>query len=902
VPQIDNSNTDYIYAYYNCSGSSNLDDAASVWSSYAMVQHLEETSGTLTDSTSNHNNGTPYGGVTQNYPGQIDGADSYDGTDDYSMVNSSASLNFGTSSFSFLFWFRSRANTTEDILDKKGGAAGDINAGYKVVVSSNAAQGFSFALGNGTKNDRLDTGSHSSRGTDVWTMFAVVVNRTGQRMFAYLNGVGANNTAITITGSVDSALNLTLGRQAGGTSRYFNGALDEIRVLSGAYSADWVKAQYLGMSDQYITFGSEEASDVYTLTVSTVGQGTVVLNNTGPYNQGDAVQLTAVPTTGWSFDHWSGDLSGSANPATLILDTNKTATATFTQDQYTLTVTASGSGSVGKSPNQANYTWGTNVTLTATPGLGWAFAGWSGDVSGTTNPITMNMTSDKAVSATFAQNAYTLTVATAGSGSVTLNNTGPYNYGDIVQLTATATIGWSFDHWSGDLIGSTNPATLTMTGNFSATATFTQNTYTLTTLVDGSGSVGRNNTGPYHYGDAVQLTASADLGWSFQSWSGNLVGSTNPATLTITGNMAVTAHFSQTGTRVYINPHFTEKSAGDIGTNFNVNVTIQNVQDMWGFDFNVTWDSALITLVGVDFNTSLDKVWGSGKWYYAKNESGTGYYKLVALSTSSSFNGTGATTLVTLTFRVEDPHTNLVRETAIHFDTHKLSDSKWTPITHTAEDGLYRITGGKPTLVMSPSGRTCRKFNETFTVQINVTNAGNAKDFRFEIYYNATLLDVVGITWNAWGSGTYTADEVNGILTGYTFGSPISGNVTLLTITFNATYHHLWKDEITVAGWKNIQAGTIYFQRANLSYASSPDLGYVRGGLNDINVGSDFTYKFSPIQGDMDNNGDVDIFDLRTIAAFYDLVNPEYNLTGDSTIDIFDIVVVAANFNYHYSP
>jgi hypothetical protein len=193
-------------------------------------------------------------------------------------------------------------------------------------------------------------------------------------------------------------------------------------------------------------------------------------------------------------------------------------------------------------------------------------------------------------------------------------------------------------------------------------------------------------------------------------------------------------------------------------------------------------------------------------------------------------------------------------------------------------------------------------YNETFTVQVNVTNAPNAEDFRFEIHYNATLLDIAGINWNAWGSGTYTADEVNGILTGYTSGSPIAGNVILITITFNATYHHVWKDEATILGWRNIQTGTVYIQWANLSYPTGPDLRYERGGLDQINVGPDFSYTFSPIQGDVDNNGIVDIFDIRTVAAFYDTVNPEYNLTGDSTIDIFDIVVVAANFGYAYVP
>jgi hypothetical protein len=201
---------------------------------------------------------------------------------------------------------------------------------------------------------------------------------------------------------------------------------------------------------------------------------------------------------------------------------------------------------------------------------------------------------------------------------------------------------------------------------------------------------------------------------------------------------------------------------------------------------------------------------------------------------------------------------------------------------------------------MNPADRICRKYNETLSIQVNVTNAPSAEEFRFEIRYNATLLDVVSISWNAWGSGTYTADEVNGMLTGYTSGSPLSGNVTLLTITVNATYHHIWKDESTVSGWKNIQTSAMYIQWANLSYPTGPDLRYERGGLDQIDVGPDFAYGFSPIRGDVDNNGLVDIFDMRTISAYYDVNNPDYNLTGDSVIDIFDLVVVGSNFWYIY--
>jgi len=212
--------------------------------------------------------------------------------------------------------------------------------------------------------------------------------------------------------------------------------------------------------------------------------------------------------------------------------------------ECTLNVNVVGSGSVAKIPDQAIYNWGTNVTLTATPTIGWSFEHWSGDASGTANPITVNMTNDKDVTATFTQNTYTLDVSTVGSGSVNLNNSGPYYYGDVIELTAVPNIGWSFQSWSGDVSGSSNPTTLLINGNKTVTATFTQNVYTLTTTVIGNGVIIRNSTGPYHYGDTVKLTAVPDAGWIFDQWGWDLSGSTNPTTILITENKDVKATFT----------------------------------------------------------------------------------------------------------------------------------------------------------------------------------------------------------------------------------------------------------------------------------------------------------------------------------------------------------------------
>jgi uncharacterized repeat protein (TIGR02543 family) len=58
----------------------------------------------------------------------------------------------------------------------------------------------------------------------------------------------------------------------------------------------------------------------------------------GVYDDGTVVTLTAVPDSGWQFDNWSGDLSGSANPTTITMDANKTVTANFSEVGTTGTV------------------------------------------------------------------------------------------------------------------------------------------------------------------------------------------------------------------------------------------------------------------------------------------------------------------------------------------------------------------------------------------------------------------------------------------------------------------------------------------------------------------------------------------------------------------------------------
>ncbi|MFA4837722.1 MAG: InlB B-repeat-containing protein, partial [Dehalococcoidia bacterium] len=95
----------------------------------------------------------------------------------------------------------------------------------------------------------------------------------------------------------------------------------------------------------------------------------------------------------------------------------------------------------------------------------------------TTNSYQFNVTPDQTynfkIVATATQYTLTTHVDPASTGEVTLNPPGgTYDAGTPVELTANATNGYIFSHWSGALTGNTNPATITMDGNKDVTANF----------------------------------------------------------------------------------------------------------------------------------------------------------------------------------------------------------------------------------------------------------------------------------------------------------------------------------------------------------------------------------------------------------------------------------------------
>ena len=245
--------------------------------------------------------------------------------------------------------------------------------------------------------------------------------------------------------------------------------------------------------------------------------------------------LTAIANEGYEFTAWND--GNTENPRTVTVTSDTAFMAIFTEAVSTPTITVTVNDATMGS---ASYTIeGNTAVLTATPNEGYEFTAWND--GNTENPRTVSLTSDTAFMAIFAEAVSTPTITLTvnneamGSASYTMD-------GNTAVLTATANEGYEFTGWND---GNTeNPRTVTITSDTAFMAIFTEAVSTPTITV----TVNDATMGSATYtldGNTAVLTATANEGYSFLTWSdGN---TENPRTVSLTSDTAFMAIFTASG-------------------------------------------------------------------------------------------------------------------------------------------------------------------------------------------------------------------------------------------------------------------------------------------------------------------------------------------------------------------
>ena len=205
-------------------------------------------------------------------------------------------------------------------------------------------------------------------------------------------------------------------------------------------------------------------------------------------------------------------------------------------------------------PSEGTYKEGSTVTLNASPDGEYSFDRWSGDASGTSSSIEIQVDGNKNVVANFVLRKYELLLSVVGEGEITetIVNTGKrtdYDSGTLVRLEAVPAYGYYFSGWSFDASGEINPVEINIDRPKNVRATFKKLSYELLVKAQGEGTVteeiiNTSKSTDYEYETTVRLTATPEEGSDFIEWEDSgAMTELNPFDIIITEPKVITAIF-----------------------------------------------------------------------------------------------------------------------------------------------------------------------------------------------------------------------------------------------------------------------------------------------------------------------------------------------------------------------
>lgn len=203
-------------------------------SSNELLLHLNESSGSIIDSSGNGNNGTSFG-ADYALEGKFDKSMYFNGSSDYIEIPNSSNLNI-SNQITLEVWAKwniepTSGNDWAQILNKNGESQYQIqhnfdNTGFEFAI--NTTSGRTWVIGN--TNPVQNKWHH------------IVATYDGSMMQLYVDG-SLDNTQTHSGDIVSSSSSLLLGKHKD-YNRHFNGNIDELAIYSRVLSASEISSRY----------------------------------------------------------------------------------------------------------------------------------------------------------------------------------------------------------------------------------------------------------------------------------------------------------------------------------------------------------------------------------------------------------------------------------------------------------------------------------------------------------------------------------------------------------------------------------------------------------------------------------------------------------------------------------
>jgi hypothetical protein len=215
---------------------------------------------------------------------------------------------------------------------------------------------------------------------DKWDAFVTKLDENGQTLWTgFLGFDEANGAGITV--GLDGSIWVTGNR---------------VVPIPGGWSID---------TKAFVAKLQQPPNQFNLMIVAGVGGTTNPAPGVYAYDPGALASIREIPAPGYRFDHWTGDVprGQATNPnISVFMDADKSVRAVFVR-QFTLTIAAGPGGTTLPAPGAYLYDEGVLVSVRADPDSGYQFDGWSGDASGSVNPLAVALTADKSIRAGFSR-------------------------------------------------------------------------------------------------------------------------------------------------------------------------------------------------------------------------------------------------------------------------------------------------------------------------------------------------------------------------------------------------------------------------------------------------------------------------------------------------------------------
>ncbi|MBN2019255.1 MAG: hypothetical protein JW749_03415, partial [Sedimentisphaerales bacterium] len=267
----------------------------------------------------------------------------------------------------------------------------------------------------------------------------------------------------------------------------------------------------------------------YSITATTVGNGSIDPTGTFSKDYGSDQLFTATPDACYEVDAWYVDGSPVQTGGTTYTLSNITAAhtvnVTFKILTYSITATTGGNGSIDPS-GTFSKDCGSDQLFTATPDTCYEVDTWYVDGSpvqtgGTTYTLS-NITATHTVDVTFKIQTFSITATTGGNGSIDPSGTFSKDCGSDQLFTATPDACYEVDTWYVDgspvQTGGTTYTLSNITTAHTVNVTFKILTYSITATAGSNGSIDPSGTFSKDCGSDQLFTATPDACYEVDTW------------------------------------------------------------------------------------------------------------------------------------------------------------------------------------------------------------------------------------------------------------------------------------------------------------------------------------------------------------------------------------------------